>query len=42
MVETYRRLKIPIRDYLAAILPDLAELPLNRVAQLTSRLAAAN
>jgi hypothetical protein len=28
-------LKIPIRDYLAAILPGLVELPLNRVDQLT-------
>jgi transposase len=35
IVETCRRLKIPIRDYLAAILPGLAELPLNRVDQLT-------
>ncbi len=29
------RLKIPIRDYLASILPGLAELPVSRVAQLT-------
>ena len=35
IVETCRRLKIPIRDYLASILPGLAELPVRRVAQLT-------
>ena len=35
IVETCRRLKIPIRDYLASILPGLAELPVSRVAQLT-------
>jgi hypothetical protein len=35
IVETCRPLKIPICDYLASILPGLAELPLNRVDQLT-------
>ena len=35
IVETCRRLKIPIRDYLAAILPGLADFPANRVHQLT-------
>jgi transposase len=35
IVETCRRLKIPIRDYLASILPGLAELPVSRAAQLT-------
>ena len=35
IVETCRRLKIPIRDYLASILPGLAELPVSHVAQLT-------
>jgi transposase len=35
IVETWRRLKIPIRDYLAAILPGLAELPISSVAELT-------
>jgi hypothetical protein len=35
IVETCRRLKIPIHDYLASILPGLAELPVSRVAQLT-------
>jgi hypothetical protein len=35
IVETCRRLKLPIRDYLASILPGLAELPVKRVAELT-------
>jgi transposase len=35
IVETCRRFKIPIRDYLASILPGLAELPVRRIAQLT-------
>jgi transposase len=35
MVETCRRLRLPIRDYLGAVLPGLADFPVNRVAQLT-------
>jgi transposase len=35
IVETCRRLKIPVRDYLAAILPGLADFPANRVHELT-------
>jgi transposase len=35
IVETCRRLQIPIRDYLTAILPGLADLPVSRVAELT-------
>jgi hypothetical protein len=35
VVETCRRLKIPIRDYLSSILPGLANFPINRVAKLT-------
>ena len=35
IVETCRRLKIPLRDYLASILPGLADLPVRRVAELT-------
>jgi transposase len=35
VVETCRRLKIPIRDYLASVLPGLANFPINRIAQLT-------
>jgi len=34
-VETCRRLKIPIRDYLCSILPSLANFPVNRIAELT-------
>jgi transposase len=30
IVETCRRLQIPIRDYLTAILPGLADLPVSR------------
>jgi transposase len=35
VVETCRRLKIPIRDYLGSILPGLADFPINRIAELT-------
>ena len=35
VVETCRRLKIPIREYLCSILPGLANLPINRVPELT-------
>jgi transposase len=35
VVETCRRLKIPVRDYLCAILPGLANFPINRIAELT-------
>ena len=41
IVETCRRLKIPIRNYLASILPGLADVPLRRVAELTPTLWAA-
>jgi len=34
-VETCRRLKIPVRDYLCSILPGLAEFPINRISELT-------
>ncbi len=37
IVETCRRLSLPIRDYLASVLPGLADLPINRVAELTPR-----
>lgn len=43
IVETSRRLKISVRDYLASILPGLAAFPINRIAELTpSRWAARN
>jgi len=32
IVETCRRLKIPIRDYLCSVLPDLADSPINQIA----------
>jgi hypothetical protein len=35
VVETCRRLKIPIRDYLGSILLGLANFPINRIAELT-------
>jgi hypothetical protein len=35
IVETCRRLNIPIRDYLCLILPGLANFPINRIAELT-------
>ena len=35
VVETCRRLKIPIRDYLASVLPGLADFPINRIAEFT-------
>ncbi|MGH9611163.1 MAG: IS66 family transposase, partial [Bryobacteraceae bacterium] len=35
VVESCRRLKIPIREYFAAILPGLADLPVQRVIELT-------
>jgi hypothetical protein len=35
IVETCRRLSLPIRDYLSSVLPGLADFPINRVAELT-------
>lgn len=35
VVESCRRLKIPVRDYLAEILPGLANAPVQRIAELT-------
>jgi transposase len=35
IVETCRRLKIPVRDYLCSILPGLADFPINRIAEFT-------
>ena len=35
VVESCRRWKLPVRDYLAAILPGLADLPIKRLAELT-------
>jgi hypothetical protein len=35
VVESCRRLKLPVRDYLAAVLPGLAELSIQRLPGLT-------
>jgi transposase len=35
VVETCRRINIPVRDYLAAVLPGLADTPIHRLPQLT-------
>jgi transposase len=41
IVETCRRLVLPVREYLAAVLPGLADFPVQRVAELTPRAWAA-
>jgi len=35
LVESCRRLKLPVRDYLAAVLPGFADLPVQRLPNLT-------
>jgi hypothetical protein len=35
VVETCRRLKIPVRDYLGSVLPGLGDFPAGRIAELT-------
>ena len=35
VVESCRRLKLPVRDYLAAVLPGLADVPIQRLPELT-------
>ena len=35
VVESCRRLKLPVRDYLAAVLPGVADLPIQRLPELT-------
>jgi len=35
VVETCRRVKLPVRDYLAAVLPGFADLPIRRIPDLT-------
>jgi len=37
IVETCRRLGLPVRDYLSSVLPGLANFPIQRVAELTPR-----
>jgi hypothetical protein len=41
VIESCRRLKIPVRDYLADILPGLANAPLQRIADFTPAVWAA-
>jgi transposase len=36
IIERCRRLKIPVREYLADVLPGLAHLPIQQVVNLTS------
>jgi len=36
VVESCRRLKLPVRDYLAAVLPGLSDLPIRRLPDITS------
>jgi transposase len=35
IVESCRRMQIPLRDYLGAVLPGLAEVSIQRLAELT-------
>ena len=42
VVESCRRMKIPVRDYLADILPGLADTSIQRLAKLTPTAWAAN
>jgi hypothetical protein len=41
IVESCRRLKFPVRDYLAAVLPGLASVPIRRLPELTPAALAA-
>jgi hypothetical protein len=36
VVETCRRLKISVRDYLGSVLPGLNDFPINRIAEPTA------
>jgi transposase len=42
IVETCRRLQVPVRDYLAAVLPGLSNLPIQQVPKLTPSAWAKN
>jgi hypothetical protein len=42
VIESCRRLKLPVREYLASILPGLADLPIQRVAEYTPAAWAAS
>jgi transposase len=41
VVESCRRMKIPVREYLSAVLPGLNDLSIHRVAELTPKASAA-
>jgi transposase len=41
VVESCRRLRVPVREYLAAVLPGLADIPIQRVTGLTPKAWAA-
>lgn len=42
VIESCRRLKLPVREYLASVLPGLANLPVSRLPQLTPAAWAAS
>jgi hypothetical protein len=42
VIESCRRLKLPVREYLASVLPGLADLPVSRLPQLTPAAWAAS
>jgi hypothetical protein len=42
VVETCRRLALPVREYLGSVLPGLADFPVQRVAELTPQAWAAH
>jgi transposase len=42
IVESCRRLKISVRDYLGEVLPGLADTPIQRLSELTPAAWAAN
>ena len=42
VIESCRRLKLPVREYLGSILPGLANLPIQRIGQYTPAAWAAS
>ena len=42
VVQTCRRLQIPVREYLGSVLPGLADLPMHQVPELTPAAWAAS
>jgi hypothetical protein len=41
VVESCRRMKLPVREYLSVVLPGLNDLSIHRVAELTPKASAA-